>query len=106
MVVDGTEVATCRMYDDAGALVEGYTKSLWSAFGSRAGAGAVVGLLSYLYVVPPLAAVWARAGAHARSVPLGYAAGVAGRVLVARRTRATPARRGRAPRLGGRCSAR
>ncbi|MEL4486205.1 hypothetical protein AAEH76_21930, partial [Shewanella algae] len=38
VVVDGTEVATCRMYDDGASLVEGYTKSLWSAFGSPAGA--------------------------------------------------------------------
>lgn len=90
VVADGTEVATCRMYDDAGALVEGYTKSLWSAFGSRAGAAAVVALLSLLYVVPPVAAV-AGPSRRARSLgALGYAAGVAGRVLVARRTGGRP----------------
>ena len=88
VVVDGTDVATCRMYDDAASLVEGYTKSLWSAFGSPAGAAAVVALLSWLYVVPPAAAV---AGPSPRARAwgaVGYGAGVAGRVLVARRTRA------------------
>jgi glycosyltransferase involved in cell wall biosynthesis len=86
VVADGTEVATCRMYDDAEALVDGYTKSLWSAFGSRPGAAAAVAMLGLLYVVPPLAAV-AGPSRGARSLgALGYAAGVAGRALVARRT--------------------
>ena len=60
VVVDGTHLATCRMYDGTEALVEGYTKSLWSAFGSPAGATAVVALLSWLYVVPPVAVVTGR----------------------------------------------
>jgi len=86
VVVDGTEVATCRMYDDAGSLVEGYTKSLWSAFGSPAGAAGVVSLLSWLYVVPAVA-VLAGPTRRARAWGLsGYAAGVTGRALVARRT--------------------
>jgi hypothetical protein len=86
VVADGTHVATCRMYDDAGSLVEGYTKSLWSAFGSPAGAAAVVGLLSWLYVVPPVAML---AGPTPRARAwgaTGYAAGITGRALVARRT--------------------
>lgn len=86
VVVDGTDVATCRMYDDGDALVAGYAKSLWSAFGSPAGAAAVVAALSWLYVVPPLAAV---AGPTTRARTwgtLGYVAGVTGRALVARRT--------------------
>ena len=41
-VVDGTRLATCRMYDGWPAMREGYAKSLWSAFGSPAGAVAVV----------------------------------------------------------------
>ena len=45
VVADGTEVATCRMYDDGPALVEGYTKSLWSAFGSPASSAAVVAVI-------------------------------------------------------------
>lgn len=90
VVVDGTDVATCRMYDDAGSLVEGYTKSLWSAFGSPAGSAAVVSLLALMYVVPPVAAV-AGPTPRARAAGfVGYAAGVGGRVLVARRTGGRP----------------
>lgn len=84
IVVDGTDVATCRMYTGWDDVRDGYTKSLWSAFGSRAGATGVVGLLSLAYVVPPAAALLrgSRIGA------LGYVAGVVGRLLVARRVRA------------------
>lgn len=79
-VIDGTGVATCRMYDGWPALRAGYTKSLWAAFGSPAGAAGVMGGLTLAYVVPPIAALrGSRAGA------LGYAGGVIGRVLVARR---------------------
>jgi len=80
-VVDGTQVATCRMYDGWADLRDGYAKSLWSAFGSPAGAAAVVAGLGVAYVVPPLAAL---RGSKAGMV--GYAAGVGGRVLAARRT--------------------
>lgn len=80
-VVDGTALATCRMYDTGHALADGYTKSLWSAFGSPAGAAAVMGTLTVLYVVPPVAAL-----RGSRTGLLGYAAGVAGRVVSARRT--------------------
>jgi hypothetical protein len=80
VVADGTGVATCRMYTGWADLRDGYTKSLWSAFGSPAGAATVVGLLSALYLVPPLAALLG-----SRVGLLGYAAGVAGRAVVARR---------------------
>jgi len=80
MVVDGTRIAECRMYDGWAELAEGYAKSLWAAFGSRAGAAAVVGALGLTYVLPPVAALrGSRAGL------VGYAAGVAGRAVVARR---------------------
>jgi hypothetical protein len=79
-VADGTTLASCRMYDGWAALRDGYAKSLWSAFGSPAGAGAVLGALAVAYVVPPAAALrGSRAGLA------GYLAAVAGRVLVARR---------------------
>ncbi len=71
----------CRMYDGWPELRAGYTKSLWTAFGTPAGAAAVVGLLVTAYVVPAVAALrGSRAGA------IGYAAGVAGRVIAARAT--------------------
>jgi hypothetical protein len=74
------------MYDDAGSLVEGYTKSLWSAFGPPAGSAAVVALLALLYVVPPVAGVLGPTSRARALGAVGYAAGVGGRVLVARRT--------------------
>lgn len=92
-VADGTGVASCRMYADAGQLVAGYRKSLWAAFGSAPGAAAAAGLLAWLYLAPPAAAARALARGRPRQalVPgLGYAAGVAGRALVARRTGGRP----------------
>jgi hypothetical protein len=80
VVVDGTRLARCRMYDGWGELRDGYTKSLWAAFGSPAGAAAVVVGLGLAYVLPPLAAL-----RGSRVGLVGYAAGVAGRAVVARR---------------------
>jgi hypothetical protein len=80
-VADGTALADCRMYGDWAELRDGYTKSLWSAFGSPAGAAGVAGLLVLGYLVPPLAAVLG-----SKTGLAGYAAGVTGRVLTARRT--------------------
>ena len=80
-IVDGTGLASCRMYDDWPALRDGYTKSLWAAFGSPAGALGVAASLAIAYVLPAMAALrGSRAGA------IGYAAGVAGRVIAARAT--------------------
>ena len=86
VVADGTHVASCRMYDSGPDLVNGYTKSLWSAFGTPAGSAAVVGLLSWLYVVPAVAVVAGPTHRARAFGAAGYAAGVAGRTLVARRT--------------------
>ncbi len=80
-VVDGTALATCRMYAGWPDLRDGYAKSLWSAFGSPAGAAAVVAGLAVAYVLPPLAAL-----RGSRVGLVGYAAGVAGRAVAARRT--------------------
>jgi len=88
-VADGTDVATCRMYADWPTLQEGYTKSLWAAFGSPAGGAATMAALGLLYVVPPVAAVRSLARGRPRDavVPMaGYLAGVCGRVLAAQRT--------------------
>jgi hypothetical protein len=87
-VGDGTDVATCRMYASGTELVEGYTKSLAAAFGSPAGAAAVMLCLTWVYVLPP-AALWrgVRRGQPDRAAlgALGYGAAVAGRVIAARR---------------------
>ncbi len=85
-VTDGTEVATCRMYTSGADLVDGYTKSLWAAFGSPWGSIAATGLLTFTYVLPAAAALLARSRTTRVVAGAGYAAGVAGRVLVARRT--------------------
>ena len=80
-VVDGSRLATCRMYEDWPSLREGYTKSVWAAFGSPVGAAAVLAALGVLYVVPPLAALRGSLVGLA-----GYGAAVAGRYVVAERT--------------------
>jgi hypothetical protein len=67
--------------DDWPELRDGYATSLWAAFGSAPGAVGVIGLLIALHVVPVVAAI------GGSPVGLGgYAAGVAGRALAARRT--------------------
>jgi hypothetical protein len=80
-VVDGTALASCRMYEGWSELRAGYGKSLWAAFGSPARAGGVLALLGLAYVLPALAALrGSRAGLA------GYAAGVASRVIAGSRT--------------------
>ena len=79
-VVDGTQVASCRMYDGWSSLRDGYGKSLWTAFGSPARGLAAAALSCAVYVVPAVAML---AGSPVGTV--GYASGVAGRALVAHR---------------------
>ena len=83
----GAGLARCRMYDDRAALSAGYRKSLWSAFGSPAGALAAGAGLALAYLVPPLAAL-----GGSRTGLAGYAAGVLSRAVAARvaRDRAWP----------------
>lgn len=81
VVADGTHLATTRMYDGWPALRAGYGKSLWSAFGSPAGALATQGVLLLAHVVPALAAL-----TGSRTGAVGYAASVTSRALAARRT--------------------
>ena len=78
-VCDGTTLATTRMYDSWAELADGYAKSLWTVpLPSLA-------VLVALYVVPPVLALrGSRAGLA------GYVAGVAGRVVAARRTGSRP----------------
>lgn len=84
--VDGSALAECRMYDGATAVVDGYGKSLWSAFGGPAGSIGANTALSFAYLVPPVAAVLARDRGTRVVGTVGFAAGVASRALVARRT--------------------
>lgn len=86
LTADGSHLARCRMYDTAGELVDGYAKSLWAAFGGPAGSIAVTGALATTYLLPPVAAVVSRDRRTRALGLLGYAAGVASRALVGRRT--------------------
>lgn len=85
--VNGSELAHCRMYDNTDALVNGYTKSLWNAFGSPAGSVAVNALLAFTYLVPPIALVTSRKTSTKTMGAIGYLSGVAGRAIVAQKTK-------------------
>jgi len=85
VTVDGSQLATCRMYESSTDLLDGYTKSAWAAFGGPLGSIFVNNALLGLYVLPALAAVFGRGRTRAWGL-LGYAAGVTGRLVVARRT--------------------
>ncbi|MDP1879236.1 MAG: glycosyltransferase family A protein [Actinomycetota bacterium] len=84
--VDGSHLAQCRMYQGTGGVADGYAKSLWSAFGGPIGSAAVCAALVGVYVVPAVAMVAARRPITRRWGLAGYAAGVASRAMVARRT--------------------
>lgn len=62
--VDGSAIAHCRMYAGAQALVDGYAKSAWCAFGSPAGAAVAATTLLALAVLP-----WALVGVTAWAWP-------------------------------------
>jgi hypothetical protein len=83
--VAGCTLARCRMYAGGTQLRAGYGKSLWSAFGSARGAAGVLGLLGVAYLLPPVAAIGCRGPARVLGL-VGYAAGVASRVVTARAT--------------------
>ncbi len=85
--VDGSRLAHCRMYEGSAAVADGYSKSLWSAFGGPVGSLAVNAALLATYVVPAIAAVAGTDRNTRRWGRIGYAAGVASRSLVAHRTR-------------------
>ena len=82
-VVDGSRIATCRMYESDQALVDGYAKSLWNAFGGPIGSIATCTLLFLLYSLPLYALVTTN-WTYAMSA---LSAGVLGRVIVAQRTK-------------------
>ncbi len=88
-LADGSRLAACRMYETWPHLRDGYTKSLWAAFGHPVAAALVVALLLLLYTAPPLVAVAALAAgspALAGLAALAWLLGVAGRVVTARAT--------------------
>jgi hypothetical protein len=82
VVIDGSRLAACRMYDGWPALRDGWAKSLWAAVDGSPTAGVVAAAaLTAAFVIPPVAAL-----RGSRVGLLGYAAGVVGRAAVAGRT--------------------
>lgn len=51
-VADGTDLATCRMYENDSELISGYTKSLWQAFNGAIGSVVTNIFLLTIYTVP------------------------------------------------------
>lgn len=72
--VDGSDMAECRMYTGAQETFEGYTKSLWSAFGRAPGSrGGIAATLT------------SKDATTRRWGAFGYASGVAGRAMMVRK---------------------
>ena len=78
-VADGSAVASCRMYKNNSQLIDGYTKSLWKAFGGQFGTLIAIFLLYFTGISPYLGI-----GAPASFIFLS-------RVLAAIKTRSNPA---------------
>jgi cellulose synthase/poly-beta-1,6-N-acetylglucosamine synthase-like glycosyltransferase len=78
-VADGSAVASCRMYKSNAQLIDGYTKSLWKAFGGQFGTVVAILLLFFTGISPYLGI-----GAPASFIFLS-------RVLAAIKTRSNPA---------------
>jgi len=84
-VAEGSAIASCRMYDNRSDLFNGYTKSLWRAFGSPVGAFLSATFLFVTGVLPILLAI-----AGLRAAWLGYFFLVLSRYAAAARTKSTP----------------
>ena len=80
-IMEGSRISSCRMYGSWSEIKVGYTKSLWAAFGTPAGAAAVVLMLLFGYVFPLVIAA-----ANPLAGLAGYLLGVVGRVLAGRAT--------------------
>lgn len=81
-VIDGSEVASCRMYTNWSQVERGYTKWLWAAFGSLPVTLAAVAFLFVTYLLPFL-------GGGAVAV-IAYTSGVLSRLIAAVRTKGRP----------------
>lgn len=86
VVVNGSQIADCRMYTSTREVVDGYTKNVGAVFPTIPAITAVLGLMAVGYVIPPLLAVGARDRRTRVIGAVGYAAGVSSRWMVARQT--------------------
>jgi hypothetical protein len=82
--VDGSAIARCRMYDGGHAVVDGYAKSAWCAFGSPAGAAVAAAAFLVVAVMP-----WALVGFTPWAWPAALG-GPASRVVAALRSGSRP----------------
>lgn len=88
-VSNGCELATCRMYANGTELIDGYSKSLWDAFGGPIGSSTAASLLFIGWVAPPL---FTALGAASRDRmlmtmgALGTGIGVLGRTVTSHAT--------------------
>ena len=81
-VADGSQIASCRMYNSHSELVSGYTKSLWKAFGGPVGA---VATSAILFLVGPWLLIELLRGAASAGIYFG--AIIISRVITAKRVR-------------------
>ena len=81
-VADGSGVASCRMYNSYSELVDGYTKSLWKAFGGPLGSIATAAIL---FLIGPWPIFQLLAGNSYAALYL--AAIILSRVITAKRVR-------------------
>ena len=73
-VLNGVDLAECRMYENFTQLSQGYRKSLWSAFGSPIAAFAVGSFFTIAYILPlPLALLQQGWGAALSALSLAIA---------------------------------
>lgn len=56
-VADASQVVSCRMYESFSQLQEGYTKSLWRAFGSIGGTALSILILAATGILPVIALI-------------------------------------------------
>lgn len=91
MVAAAGNLASCRMYEGAAPLRAGYTRWLWSAFGSPAGSAAVLVAAAVTYVLPPVAVVLGPGPARRWGV-VGTAAAIVSRTVARATERGSPDR--------------
>jgi cellulose synthase/poly-beta-1,6-N-acetylglucosamine synthase-like glycosyltransferase len=59
-VAEASQIAECRMYQSSSELIDGYTKSLWRAFGGILGTIVAIATLTLTGIVPIVAALIGR----------------------------------------------
>jgi hypothetical protein len=92
-VLDGSDIATCRMYAGLAAVWRGFSRNAYEALGSPGALGAMVALNGAVFVLPFVALPWTLATAGPGLAASAWAASVA----IALAIRATLGRRFGAP---------